>query len=113
MKIQISDQQHKIVFELNNSDAAAGLVSQLPITTKIENYSDDEKIFYPKKLTTSNTPLSQGKVGDLAYFAPWGDVVLYYKQFQSYSGLYQLGECISGKDEIAKLSGKITLKLVK
>lgn len=113
MKVQVSDQKHKIVFEVNDSDASKDLIKQLPLTTKIENYSDDEKIFYPQKLKTSNTPMSQGRVGDLAYFAPWGDVVLYYKAFQSYSGLYQLGECVSGKDEISKLKGSVTIKLVK
>lgn len=112
MKIQVSDQQHKIVFELNNSDAATSLVKQLPINTKIENYSNNEKIFYPSKLTTINTPLSQGQVGDLAYFAPWGDVVLYYKEFQSCSGLYQLGKCISGKNEISRLSGNVTIEQI-
>lgn len=112
MKIQVSDKQHKIIFELNNSNAATSLAKQLPLNIKIENYSDDEKIFYPKKLDTSNTPMSQGRVGDLAYFAPWGDVVLYYKEFQSYSGLYQLGECISGQDEIVDLSGKVTIEQI-
>ena len=112
MKLQVSDNKHKIIFELNNSNAAMDLVKQLPLTIKIENYSNDEKIFYPKKLTTSNTPMSQGRVGDLAYFAPWGDVVLYYEKFQSYPGLYQLGECISGKDEISKLSGKVLVEKI-
>lgn len=112
VKLQVSDQQNQIIFELNNSDAARDLIKQLPLTTKIENYSNDEKIFYPKKLKTNNTPMSQGRVGDLAYFAPWGDVVLYYKNFQAYPGLYQLGECISGKDKISSLSGKVLIEEV-
>ena len=113
MKLQVSNNKHKIIFELNNSNAAASLVKQLPLNIKIENYSNDEKIFYPKKLDVSNTPMSQGRVGDLAYFAPWGDVVMYYGDAGPYDGLYQLGKCISGKNQIAKLKGKITLKLVK
>lgn len=113
MKVQVSDQQNKVVFEVNDSDASKDLIKQLPLTTKLENYNDDEKIFYPQKLKTDNTPISQGRVGDLAYFAPWGDVVLYYKNFQAYPGLYQLGKCVFGKDKISKLKGIVTINLVK
>lgn len=112
MKIQVNDGNHQAVFELNNSSAAQSLIKQLPLTIKVENYSNDEKIFYPEKLATNNTPMSQGEVGDLAYFAPWGDVVMYYKKFQSYAGLYQLGKCVSGEDEIVKLKGTIDIRLV-
>lgn len=110
MKIQISDQKHQIVFKLNDSSAAKTLAAQLPLTTEIKDYSDDEKIFYPDKLAVDNTPMSQGKVGDLAYFAPWGDVVLYYKEFQAYPGLYQLGKCVSGENDISKLRSDVVIE---
>lgn len=112
MQIQVSDQNHTIKFELNDSDAAKDLVSQLPLTTKVENYSDDEKIFYPDKLRQTNTPFSHGHRGDLALYAPWGDVVMFYKDFSSAPGLYNLGYCVSSEDEITQLTGNITVKLV-
>lgn len=113
-RLQITDNyHHKVIFKLNNSKATKSLKKQLPLKVKVRNYSSNEKIFYPNKLKTRNTPLSQGKKGDLAYFAPWGDVVMYYGDAGPYDGLYQLGKCISGKNQIAKLKGKITLKLIK
>ena len=35
------------VYELNNSQAAAELYDQLPLTLEVEDYSTNEKIFYP------------------------------------------------------------------
>lgn len=112
MKINVNDGTYSITFELNNSSAASDLYSQLPLTIKVENYSDDEKIFYPKKLNTADTPKADAKAGTLGYFAPWGDVVMYYRDFGSYSGLYELGQAVSGKEDIEKLSGNITITKV-
>lgn len=110
-QLKVSDQNYIIKFELNDSDAAKDLVRQLPLTLKVENYSDDEKIFYPDKLRKTNTPFSQGRKGDLAYYAPWGDVVMFYQAFSSAPGLYNLGHCISGEDDIDKLSSTIQVEL--
>lgn len=109
MKIRVTNNNLTIDYELNASSAAKDLFSQLPITTEIKNYSDDEKIFYPKELDTSSTPSANAKTGDLGYFAPWGDVVLYYKDFGSYPGFYVLGKVIDGKSSIEKLSGQVTI----
>lgn len=109
MKIRVTNNELTINYELNDSSAAHDLAKQLPITTRIKNYSDDEKIFYPKELDTSSTPSANAKAGNLGYFAPWGDVVLYYKDFGSYPGLYVLGKAINGKDNIEKLRGQVTI----
>lgn len=111
MKIQVSDHNHTIIFELNDSDAAQDLACQLPLTTKVENYSDDEKIFYPDQLCKTNTPFSHGHQGDLALYSPWGDVVMFYKEFSSAPGLYQLGHCVKGERQIGQLTGNITISL--
>ncbi len=110
MRIKVSDQKHQIDFNLNDSNAAKDLIKQLPLTIEVKDYSDDEKIFYPQnKLTTTNTPETSAKPGTLAYFAPWGDVVMFYKAFDAYPGLYILGKVISNPDQIEKLQGKITI----
>ena len=41
----ISEQGDTIVFVLNDSQAAQDLYNQLPINIKIENFSNNEKIF--------------------------------------------------------------------
>lgn len=110
MKLAVSDGKHRVVFALNDSRAAQSLYQQLPLQVKIENYADNEKIFYPaKKLDTAQPIKAVAKKGSLAYFSPWGNVVLYYKDFGSYEGLYALGEAVEGKEAIAALQGQVTV----
>jgi len=99
------------VFELNTSVAARDLYAQLPLTISVEDYSHNEKIFYPpKKLDTSGTPRADARAGTLAYYAPWGDVVMFYKDFGSAAGLYELGRAISGSEHIQTMSGTIQIE---
>jgi len=110
MKINVKSNGKNTVFELNNSPAARDLYSQLPLCIKIEDYSDNEKIFYPpRKLNTADTPTADARAGTLAYYAPWGDVVMFYKDFGSASGLYELGHAISGNENILDMSGTIQI----
>ena len=54
------------------------------------------------KLNFKGDPSSDGKVGDLGYFSPWGNLVLFYKAQPYYDGLINLGKFESGFDEIIK-----------
>jgi hypothetical protein len=64
MKIYVSANGKTIVFELNNSPAARDLYSQLLLSIALENYSNNEKIFYPpKKLNTTDTSLADAETG--------------------------------------------------
>lgn len=109
-KIIVKSDKYSVTYQLNNSRAAKELYAQLPLTLKVENYSDNEKIFYPpKELKTGDTPKSKGRKGSLSYYAPWGDVVMFYKPAGSASELYQLGTVVSGENDISKLSGEITI----
>lgn len=102
-----------VVFQLNDSSAAKALYEQLPLSIQVENYSNNEKIFYPPdELDTSDAPPAEGPSGTLAYYAPWGDVVLFYGECGGASGLYELGEAVSGADQIETLSGVIKVSKV-
>ncbi|MFX1382356.1 MAG: cyclophilin-like fold protein, partial [Promethearchaeota archaeon] len=92
MQISIQVNGNTTIFKLNNSQAAKELYEQLPLTIIVENYGNNEKIFYPpKKINTTGTPLANAQFGTLAYYAPWGDVVMFYDSFGSANGLYELG----------------------
>ena len=98
----------EVIYELNDSPAAASLAAQLPLTLEVEDYSTNEKIFYPpQELDTSDTPAAEGGAGTLAYYAPWGDVVMFYGDYSANSSLYELGEAVSGADQISRMSGSI------
>jgi len=111
MQISVKSDDKEIIFELNNNQASKELYEQLPLIIEVEDYASNEKIFYPpKKLDTSNTPLANAKTGTLAYYAPWGDVVMFYKDFGTAAGLYELGKVVSGEENIKNLSGTIGIK---
>jgi len=114
MQILVKSNGQTVTFELNNSRAAIDLVAQLPLDIAVENYGGIEKIFYPpKKLDTVDTPLA-GNVtaGLLAYYAPWGNVVMFFDDFRPADGLYELGRVVDGGAGIANLSGTIRVENV-
>lgn len=113
MKISVNSNGNITVFELNNSSASKELYAQLPFSIKVENFGNNEKIFYPpEKLSISNTPTANAKNGTLAYYAPWGDVVMFYKDFGSAGGLYELGKVILGAEYIKNMSGTIEVEKI-
>lgn len=110
MNIKITNHDSAATFALNDSPAAQDLLKQLPLTITVKNYSSDEKVFYPTPLSVKDTPASKGQAGDLAYFAPWDDVAIFYRDFSAAPGLYQLGHCIAGQENLAKLTGEIKIE---
>lgn len=111
LQIRVMSDSHSVVFALNDSLAAKSLYNQLPLTLPVENYSTNEKIFYPpEKLDISDTPPAKGPAGTLAYYEPWGDVVMFYDECSGASGLYALGEAVAGKEQIQGLTGDIRIE---
>ena len=99
-----------VVYELNDSAAAASLYAQLPLTIAVEDFSTNEKIFYPpEELDTGDAPLAQAGAGTLAYYAPWGDVVMFFDDYSPNSSLYELGQAVSGGELISEISGAVTI----
>ncbi len=112
-QISVTCGDMQVVYALNDSPAAQGLLSQLPLTVEVEDFSTNEKVFYPpQELDTTDTPLAVGGAGTLAYYAPWGDVVLFYDSFSANGSLYELGEAVSGVENIGQMSGTITVETV-
>ena len=112
MKIKVSDGTNTIVYELNTTSAAKSLYNMLPMEVEVQNYSNNEKIFYPATDISYAADCIEGDcpAGTLALFSPWGNVVMFYGPASRYSGLYILGKAISGTDHIKNLSGTITVE---
>lgn len=109
-QITVTSASGSTVFELNESPAAEALYNQLPLTIEVEDYSTNEKIFYPPEdLDTSDTPLADAGAGTLAYYEPWGDVVMFYDDFGAAVGLYELGRAVSGEELIESMSGTLEI----
>lgn len=93
MRISFAFHGHQIAATLEANPAARELLTMLPLDLAIEDYSTNEKIAYlPQKLTDrSAEPFAAEAPGDLCYYAPWGNLVLYYDRYRYAPGLIRLG----------------------
>lgn len=111
MEIRVTSDAGEVVFALNDTPAARSLAAQLPITVDTELYGSNEIVFHPAEpLDTENGLEGGGTAGYLGYFAPWDNVVMYYGDFEEYTGLYILGEAVSGSDLIKDIRGRIVIE---
>ncbi|WP_246519774.1 cyclophilin-like fold protein [Ancylobacter lacus] len=83
---------------LVDSPSARDLVAMLPLNLVIDDYSTNEKITYlPRKLTEAGSgSFADEAPGDLAYYAPWGNLVFYYASYRYSPGLIRLGRLEGG-----------------
>lgn len=116
MKIKITFDNTELTATLYDNATARDFVSMLPITTELEDYASNEKIFYPeRKLDTSGAPSAyKPSTGDITYYAPWGDIAIFYKDFSKSSGLVSVGEIDNNGIELLKKVGKskVTFSLI-
>lgn len=113
-RIKVTDGNHNVTFELNETSAAQSLYNMLPTTREVQDYSTNEKIFYPETAISYSSDCIEGAcpAGTLALFSPWGNVVMYYGAASQYPGLYILGSAVEGADHISELTGNITVSKV-
>ena len=78
---------------LHDSHAAADLVAQLPLTLTMRDFHGIEKVAdLPERLATAGAPAgATPSVGDLTYYAPWGNLAFFYRAFDYAEGLVALG----------------------
>lgn len=83
---------------LENSPSAHDLVSMLPLDLTIDDYSSNEKIAYlPRKLTEEGSGRFWNEaVGDLCYYAPWGNLAMFHGSYRWSRGLIRLGRLDQG-----------------
>ena len=104
MDIRVTIDGQKVEATLNDSPAARDLASLLPLTLDLEDFHGIERIADPpRKLTTENAPEPQApKTGDLTYYAPWGNLALFYKDGPSASSdLLVLGHIDADADQLS------------
>lgn len=88
-KLLLSVEDGSLTLTLEDNSAARSLLSQLPLTLTFEDYNGTEKIAYPPEgLDLSDAPEScDPDVGTLAYYAPWGNLCIFYQDFRYSEGL--------------------------
>lgn len=112
MKINIKVRNQVVTATLIDSKTTQDFVSLLPLTLTLEDYAKTEKISnLPKRLSTEDAPPgSAPAVRDIAYYAPWGNLAIYYRDFGYSNGLVILGK-IEGGIEALNVPGSVNVTL--
>jgi hypothetical protein len=116
MKIRIDVEGATITGMLEDNATGRDFASLLPLTVNLEDYNGTEKITYlPKKLSTEGAPAGfDPSIGDITYYAPWGNMAIFYRDFRYSSGLIKLGAIESGGAALNRSgSMRATIELVK
>ncbi|ORT60995.1 cyclophilin-like fold protein [Streptomyces sp. CB03238] len=104
MDIRVTLDGRPVDATLNDSPAARDLASLLPLTLDLEDFHGTERIGYPpRKLSTAGAPEPTApRAGDLAYYAPWGNLALFYRGGPAASAdLLVLGHIDADTDQLA------------
>jgi hypothetical protein len=91
-------ENRELTATLLDSNTTRDFVSLLPLTVTLEDYASTEKIHYlSRRLTTEGAPAGMDpSVGDIAYYAPWGNLAIFYRDSGYASGLVPLGRIDGG-----------------
>jgi hypothetical protein len=90
---------------LDHHDSARDFVALLPLDLSLKDYAATEKIAdLPRALTTQGAPAAYTPVaGDICFYAPWGNLAIFYSDGERSEGLVRLGRLDSGLDAIRRM----------
>jgi hypothetical protein len=87
---------------LDDNETARDFASLLPLNLTLEDYAATEKVSdLPRKLSTKGAPAgTAASVGDVAYYAPWGNLALFHRASRYAEGLVKFGTLDSGVEDL-------------
>src|SRR4051794_2784004 len=93
MRIKLTINDTQLSGTLGAGPAARDFSALLPLTVTLCDFHATERLTQlPRRLTTAGEPTSTGAVpGDIAFYAPWGNLALFYKDQSPAAGLVLLG----------------------
>jgi hypothetical protein len=99
---------------LNNDQCAKDFIALLPLELALEDYAASEKIAgLPRALVTTGAPSSfTPRAGDICFYAPWGNLAIFYRDGDLSDGLVLLGRFDSGLDAIREAVRRVTVEEV-
>jgi len=111
MRIQITIGEQRFDATLAESAAARDLIGQLPVTIDMIDHGQVEKTGpLPSPLSLDGQPDgADPDPGDLGYYAPGNDLVLYYGDQSYFTGIVILGQLDGdAAQRISELDGPVT-----
>jgi hypothetical protein len=113
MRIHLTIGDTVVPATLDDTPAGRDFAALLPLTVTLSDYAGTEKISdLPRKLSTAGAPAGTGAaVGDITYYAPWGNLAIFYQASGYASGLVKLGSIGSGVEALANQQGSFTVTI--
>jgi hypothetical protein len=115
MKIRLTIDGTVMTATLLDNATSRDFVALLPMTLTLEDYASTEKIAYlPRKLSSAGAPAGvDPSVGDITYYAPWGNLAVFYRDFGYSTGLIKLGTIDSGVEALNRPGPlRVTIELI-
>ncbi|QZP07034.1 cyclophilin-like fold protein [Caenibius sp. WL] len=115
MKIRIVTADRSLIAVLEGSASGRAFAALLPLELTLSDYNRTEKIAdLPQRLSTEDAPEGvEPKAGDIAYYAPWGNLAIFYRDFGYSRGLVRLGRLEGSAEPLAKLDGaRVRIELI-
>lgn len=114
MKVRIIAAGPTFTAELENSAAARDFAALLPLELTLGDYNRTEKIAdLPRHLATDSASDGiQPVAGDLTYYAPWGNLAIFYRDFGYSRGLVLLGRIEGDVEGFAKIDGPVRIERI-
>lgn len=107
-------QANALTAELEDSAAARDFAALLPLELTLSDYNRTEKIAdLPRRLSIEGAPGGiDPEAGDIAYYAPWGNLAIFYHDFGYSRGLVRLGRIEGGAEALAKFDGPVRIAIL-
>ncbi|MFL0570237.1 cyclophilin-like fold protein [Priestia megaterium] len=115
-RIKLTFNDKEVLIRIYDNPASMAFLAQLPLTVIFEDYIGKEKIsILQKRLSADDVQAGDlSKKGDFAYYAPWGNVAIFYKGFEDTTNdLIILGQIESGKENVENIHGDFTVTIEK
>lgn len=116
LKVNITVGNRIITATMEDNAAARDFLSRLPLEVILNDYNNTtEKIFYPdpalmiKDVARGCTP----EPGDIAIYAPWGNVAIFCKSWSYSRDLIKIGSIDSNGIEVLCVAGDVRVKFEK
>jgi hypothetical protein len=110
MRIHLTIGDTVLPATLDDTPASRDFAALLPLTVTLSDYAGTEKISdLPRKLSTAGAPAgTDTAAGDITYYAPWGNLAIFYHDSGHANGLVKLGSIASGVEALANQHGSFT-----
>ncbi|MDP9424346.1 MAG: cyclophilin-like fold protein [Pseudomonadota bacterium] len=98
---------------LLNNPTSRDFVAMLPMTVQFEDFGGSEKISHlrPRRLSTEGrTANYAANQWDITYYVPWGNIAIFYKDYDPSGDLIKMGRIVSGQQALMR-SGSFSARI--